>query len=120
MNRETKKRIKNYIEDKILTDKLFDVTVHQKRPYTCVIATIYYNDKEYIDIGFSKVMWTDEWDKERGVVIATKRAIRQFACDFVNGIYAKNIAQKKRQIEYLEALASKLEIEFTIEAKETK
>ena len=57
------------------------VTVLQKRPYTCVqFVEAGINCHTQLEtLGFSKVMRGDEWDAQRGVEIATRRAARSMA-----------------------------------------
>ena len=88
MNTIQKRRIKNDIVDQILSEKPFTCKVYQDRPYTCVVLTIEIGGLKTKNItGFSKVMWTDRWNEERGIEMATKRAVRKFAADTVDAKY---------------------------------
>jgi hypothetical protein len=47
----------------------------QKQPYTCVVITSWFDNKEYQGFGFSKVCYPDKWDPEEGADIAKRRAL---------------------------------------------
>lgn len=52
------------------------VVVMQRKPYTAVEVSY---EREYdstvIGLGFSKVCWPDKWDVEKGIRIATGKAL---------------------------------------------
>lgn len=50
--------------------------VVQRRPYVCVCLA---SKPDYQAVGFSKVMFPDEWSLERGVEVALKRACRNMS-----------------------------------------
>lgn len=45
------------------------------KPYTFVAVRTWYDSREYIGYGFSKVCWPDKWDAEQGAEIAHRRAL---------------------------------------------
>lgn len=59
----------------VLDDRSNVVEIIQKRPYTAVKITSWYNRVEYTGTGFSKVCYPDTWDAEQGVDIAFRRAL---------------------------------------------
>jgi hypothetical protein len=58
-----------------LDDRATVVQFFQNRPYTCVVARSWYNQREYIGFGFSKVCYPDKWDCEEGAERAKRRAL---------------------------------------------
>jgi hypothetical protein len=58
-----------------LDDRATVLHLYQKRPYTFLLLTTFYNDREYMGYGFSKVCYPDKWDDELGADIAKKRAL---------------------------------------------
>lgn len=60
---------------KTLEDRAEVIDIKQNRPFTCVTLRSWYNDREYIGFGFSKVMYPDKWDCEVGADIAHRRAL---------------------------------------------
>lgn len=53
--------------------------VIQEQPYTVVRMTFICNDKLFIEVGFSKVKWSDKWDAEYGVNMACGKAAAKIA-----------------------------------------
>jgi len=58
-----------------LEDRAVVTNLCQNRPYTFVQLTAWFNDKEYLGYGFSKVTYPDQWNPSVGASIATRRAI---------------------------------------------
>ena len=59
----------------VLDDRKTITSFIQRRPYTMVALKLWYNDKEYDGVGFSKVCFPDGWDGEQGGDIAKSRAL---------------------------------------------
>lgn len=60
---------------KILEERCEVVNMLQDRPYTCVVVKSWYDGREFIGYGFSKVCYPDKWDSESGADIAYRRAL---------------------------------------------
>jgi hypothetical protein len=60
----------------VLDDRAEVTNLIQCRPYTCITLLSWYDGKEYIGYGFSKVMYPDKWEDEQGAEIAYGRALR--------------------------------------------
>jgi hypothetical protein len=58
-----------------LDDRKTVLALVQRRPYTMVSISSWYNQKEYSGVGFSKVSYPDGWDDEHGADIAVQRAL---------------------------------------------
>jgi hypothetical protein len=58
-----------------LDDRKTVLAMIQRRPYTMVSISSWYNQKEYSGVGFSKVCYPDGLDDEQGADIAMHRAL---------------------------------------------
>jgi hypothetical protein len=68
--RLSRKALMEVLDDRAIVNHFF-----QKKPYTCVCITSWYNEQEYMGYGFSKVCYPDIWDDELGADIARRRAL---------------------------------------------
>lgn len=59
----------------VLDDRKTVVAIVQRRPYTMVSVTSWFNGKEYDGVGFSKVCYPDKWNDEDGADLALRRAL---------------------------------------------
>jgi hypothetical protein len=59
----------------ILDDRAEVTQFLQSKPYSCVVVRSFYNDREYLGYGFSKVSYPDKWEPEQGAEIAKHRAL---------------------------------------------
>jgi hypothetical protein len=59
----------------VLDDRKTVIALVQRRPYTMMSVTSWFNGKVYDGVGFSKVCYPDRWDDEQGADIAVSRAL---------------------------------------------
>jgi hypothetical protein len=68
--RLSRKALINTLDDRSLVLEFVSV-----RPYTFIKLTTWFDKKEYIGFGFSKVCYPDKWDAEDGADIAKGHAL---------------------------------------------
>jgi hypothetical protein len=68
--RLSRKALMEVLDDRAIVNHFF-----QKKPYTFMCVTSWYNEKEYTGYGFSKVCYPDVWSDEDGADIAKRRAL---------------------------------------------
>ena len=62
-----------------IVDTNHQVQTIQKRPYTCIVVTLTYENEKYTGTGFAKVQYPDTWNKAYGVELCVKKALADIA-----------------------------------------
>ena len=73
MSMISKKKLRSKIYERAV-QTIHQSAIWQERPYTAVRVRLRYRDSVYEAIGFVKCRWYDEWDANRGIDLALRKA----------------------------------------------
>ena len=81
----TQRELRKMVEA-LLSTQLTSRKVYQRQPWTCVVLRVRVDGplgEEREACGFSKVMYPDAWNAERGVELAEQKALASLAKELI-------------------------------------